>query len=110
MEPSGLYKVIKQAAKRYKQPIFITETGVADAKDQYREWWLQETLEAVQKAQADGVNIMGFMCWSLLDNFEWSTGWWAKFGLVSVDRAHDMQRKIRPSAKWFADYIAKSHN
>ena len=105
MEPSGIYKVLMEAAKRYKQPILITETGVADMHDKYRKWWIEETLAAASKANKNGANIIGYFHWSLLDNFEWSDGWWSKFGLVSVDREHGMKRTIRPSAKWFAQKI-----
>jgi len=42
-----------------------------------------------------------------LDNFEWAQGWWPRFGMVEVDRAHGMKRTIRPSAKWYAERIKK---
>jgi beta-glucosidase len=107
MEPSGIYHVIMAAAKRYKKPIIITETGVADMHDSYRQWWIEETLEAVHRANAQDANVQGYFFWSLLDNFEWSQGYWPKFGLVSVDREHGMKRTLRPSAKWFAERIKK---
>jgi beta-glucosidase len=107
MEPSGIYHVIMWAARRYKKPIYITETGVADMDDQYRQWWIEDTLNAVQRANAQGADVKGYFYWSLLDNFEWSQGFWPKFGLVKVDREHGMKRTIRPSAKWFAERIKK---
>jgi len=107
MEPSGLYTLIMQVAKRYKKPIIITETGVADATDRYRQWWLEETLQAVSRANAENANVLGYFVWSLLDNFEWAQGWWPKFGLVKIDRQNNLKRELRPSAKWLAQYIFK---
>ncbi len=107
MEPSGIYHVIMEAAKRYKKPILITENGVADMHDKYRKWWLQETTGAIERANAQGANVIGYFYWSLLDNFEWAQGWWPKFGLVSVDREDGMKRTIKPSGKWFAEFLDK---
>lgn len=107
MEPSGIYHVIMGAAKRYKKPILITENGVADMHDKYRKWWLQETTEAIERANAQGADVIGYFHWSLLDNFEWAQGWWPKFGLVAVDREDGMKRSIKPSAKWFAEFLDK---
>jgi beta-glucosidase len=53
-----------------------------------------------------GVNVQGFMYWSLLDNFEWDKGFWPKFGLVSVDRK-TMKRTVRPSAKVYGEIIRR---
>lgn len=105
MEPSGVYHVIMAAAKRYNKPVIITETGVADRHDRYRRWWIEETLDAVSRANAKGANVVGYFHWSLLDNFEWSTGWWPQFGLVEVDRANDMKRTIKNSGEWYDQQI-----
>lgn len=100
MEPTGLEKVLTQTWARYHKPIIITETGLADARDQHRAWWIEETLAAVKRAQEQGTDVFGYLHWSLLDNFEWAEGWWPKFGLIAVDRTKpDMPRTIRPSAK-----------
>jgi beta-glucosidase len=107
MEPEGLYPIMLRIWARYKKPIIVTENGVADMHDEYRRWWIEETIVALQRAQSEGVIIKGYFVWSLLDNFEWAVGWWPKFGLVAVDRAHGMKREVRPSAKWFASVIAK---
>ncbi|MCA9331216.1 glycoside hydrolase family 1 protein [Candidatus Saccharibacteria bacterium] len=104
MEPEGLYPLLLSAWNRYKKPIFVTENGLADAKDEYRRWWLEETIVAMERALSEGVELHGYLHWSLLDNFEWKYGWWPQFGLVHVDR-HTMKRTIRPSAKWFAKRI-----
>lgn len=105
MEPEGLYPLLLRVWDHYKTPIIITENGLADMHDTYRQWWLEQSLLSVEKALADGVDIRGYFHWSLLDNFEWSTGWWPKFGLIAVDREHGMKRTIRPSAKWLAGQI-----
>ena len=104
MEPEGLYPLLLSAWGRYKKPIFVTENGLADAKDEYRRWWLEETIVAMERALSEGVDLRGYFHWSLLDNFEWKYGWWPQFGLVHVDRT-TMKRTVRPSAKWFATRI-----
>lgn len=105
MEPEGIYPLLLRTWAHFKKPIIITENGVADAHDQYRRWWIEETVIAMERALSEGVDLRGYFHWSLLDNFEWESGWWPKFGLVEVDREHGMKRIIRPSAKWFGDLI-----
>lgn len=107
MEPEAIYPLLIRASQRYKLPIIITENGVADAKDTYRQWWIEQTLIAMQRALSNGVNLKGYLHWSLLDNFEWSYGWWPKFGLIAVDREDGMKRKPRASAKWFTMQLIK---
>lgn len=109
MEPEGLYHILVRAWAHYRKPIIVTENGVADATDQYRQWWLEETLVAMEKALSEGVKVAGYYHWSLLDNFEWAYGWWPKFGLVEVNRK-TMKRTIRPSALWFAKELQRIQN
>lgn len=104
MEPKMLENVLVETWRRYGTPLMVTENGVADARDTHRQWWLEETIAAMERAIAQGVKLRGYLHWSLLDNFEWAYGWWPKFGLVSVDRS-TMRRTVRPSAHWFADKI-----
>lgn len=101
--PEGIYHVLKDA-KRYRKPIFITEHGLADARDQQREWYVTESLKYMQKAIQEGVDLRGYFHWSLLDNFEWDKGFWPRFGLVEVD-FKTLERKVRPSAKKLAELI-----
>lgn len=108
MEPEGIYPLLLRVWSHYKKPIFITENGLADQDDQYRRWWIEETIVAMEKAISEGVDLRGYFHWSLLDNFEWAYGWWPKFGLIGVDREHGMKRTVRPSAQWYADTIEDS--
>jgi beta-glucosidase len=108
MEPEGVYPLMLRTWARFKKPIFITENGLADATDEYRQWWIEESIVAMERALSEGVDLRGYLHWSLLDNFEWNSGYWPKFGLVEVDRQNGMKRTIRPSAKWFADWLAKN--
>ncbi len=104
MEPEGIYPLMVRIWAHYKKPIMITENGLADAKDQYREWWLEETFIAMERVLSEGVELIGYQHWSLLDNFEWAYGWWPKFGLVSVDRS-TMKRTVRSSGKYYGEQI-----
>lgn len=108
MEPEGLYPLLLRTWARFKKPIFITENGLADASDEYRQWWIEESIVAMERALSEGVDLRGYLHWSLLDNFEWKYGWWPKFGLVEVDRKHGMKRTVRPSAKWFGDWLNRN--
>jgi beta-glucosidase len=107
MEPEGLYPLLLRVWSHYRKPIIITENGLADELDEQRRWWLEETMIAMERALSEGIPVAGYYHWSLLDNFEWAYGWWPKFGLVDVDREHTMKRTIRPSAKWWAEWLKK---
>ncbi|MCK9368859.1 family 1 glycosylhydrolase [Candidatus Dojkabacteria bacterium] len=98
--PDSLYLALIDT-KKYKKPVYITEHGLPDSKDKLREWYITESLKGVHKAIEEGIDVKGYMHWSLLDNFEWDSGFWPEFGLVEVNR-DTMERKIRKSAYKYA--------
>ena len=104
IHPKGLGKMIR-VAKSYGLPIYITENGIADAKDQYRSQYLVSHLSEVAREIADGAQVKGYFHWSLLDNFEWIKGYGPRFGLVEVDYTN-LKRSIRSSARIFSEIIA----
>lgn len=106
MKPQNLYGTLMRLHVKYAKPIFITESGVADSKDVHRKWWIQQSLKAINKAILEGVEVGSYLHWSFIDNFEWADGFWPKFGLVEVDY-RTLERKPRPSALWYRDFISK---
>ncbi len=106
MQPQNIQFVLEDLADRYDKPIIITENGLADADDEYRQWWIGQTLLAMHRALQNGVKLEGYLHWSLTDNFEWSSGFWPRFGLAKVDY-DTKKRTLRPSAVWFAGVIKK---
>lgn len=100
MYPKGLYHCLMDL-KKYKKPIYITENGIADGTDRLREKFIKEHLQWVWQAIHDGVDVRGYIYWSLLDNFEWAEGFRPRFGLVEMDYA-TLARKVRPSALEYA--------
>lgn len=107
IDPNGLYFMLKQFYMRYKLPIMITENGTADEDDQIRPLYLVEHLKAISQAIIDGVPVLGYVQWSLTDNFEWSDGYCPKFGLVSVDRKSNFKREPRFSYKLYNKIISQ---
>ena len=106
MQPADIEFVLERLHKKYKLPILITENGVADDEDAHRQWWIKETLVALQSAMGRGVNLIGYLHWSLMDNFEWAYGKWPRFGLVAVDYKTG-KRTLRSSAVWFSKVIKR---
>ena len=98
--PEGIYHVLK-GLRRYNVPIYITENGLADSDDLKREKFIKDHLYWIFKAIQDGIDVRGYLYWSLLDNFEWDKGFWPRFGLIEVDYK-TMKRKIRKSAEVYA--------
>ncbi len=94
--PEGLTAVLREV-KKYNLPIYITENGLADADDSRRADFIRSHLRAVEEAQREGIDVRGYLHWSLLDNFEWDKGFGPRFGLIEVDFA-TQARRIRPSA------------
>ena len=82
--PGGLENALV-AAWRLGRPVLVTENGVADAKDALRPAALLAFVEATHDAMNRGVQVLGYLHWSLMDNFEWADGYHGRFGLYAVD-------------------------
>lgn len=106
LEPDKLRPFLSVLYKRYNLPILITESGVADSEDKYRKWWIAQSIKSIDGAQKDGVPMLGYIHWSLLDNFEWAEGFWPRFGLIEIDYK-TQKRSIRPSAKWYSQVVKR---
>ena len=104
MEPKGIKDLLIVTYSKFHKPIIIIENGVADMHDKYRLWWITETMHAIDSARSNGVDILGYCHWSLLDNFEWQFGWFPKFGLVAVDR-QSSQRRVKHSARIWSNWL-----
>jgi len=115
-EPAGLGRLLRWLRDEYPglPPIYITENGCAQADvlapdkavdDPERVGYLDGHLRAVHDAMADGVDVRGYFCWSLLDNFEWALGYTKRFGLVYVDYATQL-RVPKASYRWYRDMIS----
>ena len=98
--PEGLGIVLDDLARRRK-PIWITENGIADAADSKRGRFLADHLVQIDRAISRGVDVRGYMHWSLLDNFEWADGYAPRFGLYAVDYA-TQRRTLRPSGETYS--------
>ncbi|MEO5988971.1 MAG: glycoside hydrolase family 1 protein [Candidatus Eisenbacteria bacterium] len=104
--PEGLAHFLK-AYSRYKLPILITENGLPAERDHDRWTFIFLHLWQVARAINDGVPVVGYLHWSLLDNYEWADGYRARFGLIAVDYA-TQKRDVRESAKRMAEVIARN--
>jgi len=97
--PEGIYHVLKDV-RAYKKPLYITENGLADAKDRLRKDFIKDHLKWIHKALSEGIDVRGYFYWSLMDNFEWEKGYDPRFGLVEIDY-ETFKRTPRPSARYY---------
>lgn len=116
VEPGGLTELLVRIKEEYTEvPIFVTENGCAvhdyvdpegEVNDRERISFLDSHLRAAHAAIERGVDLRGYMVWSLLDNFEWAEGYSKRFGIVYVD--YGTQRRIpKDSARWYAEVIRR---
>jgi len=106
VRPEGLKHVLLHA-RRYGVPIYVTENGLADARDALRADFIRGHLRAIEDAQAEGADVRGYLHWSLLDNFEWDMGFGPRFGLVEVDY-ETQERRPRASAYVYKSIIERA--
>ena len=99
--PEGLGRVVRAWARRSGLPVYVTENGIADARDDKRAGFIVDHLAELARAIGDGVDVRGYFHWSLLDNFEWAEGYEPRFGLVRMDYATGA-RHPRDSARVYA--------
>lgn len=102
MYPEGFYECLKKAAQ-LNLPILITENGFS-ATDLLREEYLQKHLYILHKAIQEGMDIRGYLFWTLTDCFGWNSGQHSRHGIFAVDFA-TQQRTFRPGAQYLVDVI-----
>lgn len=93
----SLAGAVRYAHEATGKPVLITEHGVGTDDDTLRAWLIPAALRELQAAVAGGVPVIGYIHWSLIDNYEWIFGYKPKFGLASVDRT-TFRRTPKPSA------------
>ncbi len=99
--PEALEHVIRRVsgefgANKKEMPIMITENGIATEDDTRRVAFIERATDGVVSCIQSGIPVIGYMYWSLMDNFEWQKGFSMKFGLIAVDRA-TQERMPKPS-------------
>ncbi|XP_041467641.1 lactase-phlorizin hydrolase-like [Lytechinus variegatus] len=110
--PWGLRRLLKWVHDQYHVPIYITENGVStsdvyELDDQPRQKFYRAYINEVLKAiQLDGVDVRGYTAWSLLDNFEWASGYSERFGLHYVDFDDPARpRTAKKSARLYSQIV-----
>ncbi|KAI5083200.1 hypothetical protein GOP47_0002943 [Adiantum capillus-veneris] len=116
INPYGIYSIVQYVRKAYNGiPIFITENGVDEATnfslplkqaldDRKRIQYHRDHLLFLNKAIRNGADVRGYFVWSLLDDFEWTSGYSVRFGLFYVDFT-TLKRYPKTSVKWFTELL-----
>ena len=114
--PECLYWMTRFHYERYHLPVMITENGMAnvdfpmlDGKvhDPQRIDFIHRYLLALKRAADEGIPVIGYQYWSIMDNFEWAEGYDKRFGLIYVDYRTG-ERKLKDSAYYYADVIREN--
>ncbi len=95
--PQALPATIRWAHSEIGKPIYVTESGIGTDDDRRRIAFIDSALAGVRECIDGGMPVHGYLYWSLLDNFEWTSGYGIHFGLVAVDRK-TFKRTLKPSA------------
>ena len=113
--PEGLTELLLRLKRDYAvPPLYVTENGGAfkdrldngQVHDRDRTEYIAQHIQAVADAMNQGVKMKGYMVWSLLDNFEWASGYAKRFGIVHVDYA-SQKRTLKDSALWYQQFLAR---
>jgi beta-glucosidase len=112
IDPGGLTELLTHLHRRYPTlPLMVTENGSAFddevgpdglVHDPERTAYLHDHVEAVGAAMDAGVDVRGYVVWSLMDNFEWAYGFSKRFGLVRVDYG-TLERTVKDSGRWYRE-------
>ena len=114
IRPQCIYYMAKFAWKRYGLPVLFTENGFSnidfvmlDGKvhDPQRIDYIRRYLLELRRAMEEGIPVVGYLYWSILDNFEWLKGYDMRFGLVYVDYP-TQKRTVKDSGWYYRDVIA----
>ena len=105
--PPSLANCVRYAHQVSGCPVVVTEHGVGSEDDTIRAWLIPAALAELRKAMAEGVPVLGYVHWSLVDNFEWGFGFHIRFGLHSLDR-ETFRRTPKPSAAVLGDIARRN--
>ncbi|KAL3522205.1 hypothetical protein ACH5RR_015039 [Cinchona calisaya] len=117
--PRGIMDLLVYIKEKYNNPlIYVAENGIDDPDDDSSTHWksfydqrrivyLHDHLSFVGQAKQQGVNVKGYFVWSLLDNFEWDSGFKSRFGITYVDYDNGSKRCPKLSASWLKSLLAK---
>ena len=105
--PEALGHTVRLAAEYAKVPVLVTENGMATDDDDARIAYTRGALEGLAECLADGIDVRGYLHWTLLDNFEWTAGFAKTFGLIAVDLG-TFARTVKPSARWLGEVAARN--
>lgn len=117
IHPAGITNVLHRIQPMIGNlPLFITENGCAVPdipnmngfiEDRQRIHYLRMHLIELHKSIQAGMNIQGYFVWSLMDNFEWTSGFTPRFGMVRINYS-TLARTLKLSAEWYRDVIAQN--
>ncbi|MFK9094424.1 glycoside hydrolase family 1 protein [Bacillus salipaludis] len=107
--PQGLYEGIMMAYRKYGIPIYITENGIGmyeditveSIRDEKRIEFLNDHIDAIQRAVEEGADVRGYYIWSTMDLYSWKNGHDKRYGLVAIDFENDCKRKPKASYYWY---------
>ena len=111
--PQGIYDALMRIKTEYgNPPTYITENGAAftddveegSCSDPLRRQFLELYMSKAAQAARDGADLRGYFIWTLMDNFEWATGFSKRFGLIHVDHRTQV-RTVKESGYWVRDMI-----
>jgi beta-glucosidase len=100
--PDALEHTVRLAAEQSGVPVLVTENGMATADDDARLAHTRTALAGLARCVADGIDVRAYLHWTLLDNFEWMSGFAKTFGLIGFDPA-TFERTVKPSARWLGE-------
>ena len=113
INPEAFSETLRIVHDSYKLPIYVLENGLGNfdkpdaagaVVDPDRVAFLRRYIGAMNASAKGGVDVRGYFVWSLLDNFEWMSGYSERFGLTYVDYA-SLRRIPKSSFHWYADLI-----
>lgn len=112
--PEGLYRALRLAGEYAtlqggrRIPIIVTENGMDDRGGLRRGEYLIQHLAAVHRAIESGVDVRGYIHWTLMDNFEWAEGYAPRFGLYYIDRENGLARVETPAVPIYRGVIERN--
>jgi beta-glucosidase len=116
--PEGLTELLTRLHRDWRlPPLYVKENGAAfqdhyeqgRVHDRERTDYIAAHIAAVGDALAQGVPMAGYMVWSLMDNFEWASGYAKRFGIVHVDY-QTLQRTPKDSYLWYRDFLVQQRS